>query len=49
MMVVLQVVLENDEIKLDWMFRYSIMQDIVRVSCRSKVIGQWLNWEKVKG
>ncbi|GFO26482.1 guanylate cyclase [Plakobranchus ocellatus] len=23
-------VLENDEIKLDWMFRYSIMQDIVR-------------------
>lgn len=27
-----QDVLENDEIKLDWMFRYSIMQDIVRVS-----------------
>ncbi|XP_055883418.1 atrial natriuretic peptide receptor 1-like isoform X3 [Biomphalaria glabrata] len=26
----LQDVLENDEIKLDWMFRYSIMQDIVR-------------------
>ncbi|GFR93800.1 guanylate cyclase [Elysia marginata] len=23
-------VLENDQIKLDWMFRYSIMQDIVR-------------------
>ncbi|GFN88712.1 guanylate cyclase [Plakobranchus ocellatus] len=26
----LQDVLENDQIKLDWMFRYSIMQDIVR-------------------
>ncbi|KAK3733152.1 hypothetical protein RRG08_046076 [Elysia crispata] len=26
----LQDVLENEEIKLDWMFRYSIMQDIVR-------------------
>ncbi|ESP00406.1 hypothetical protein LOTGIDRAFT_140809 [Lottia gigantea] len=26
----LQDVLENDEIQLDWMFRYSIMQDIVR-------------------
>ncbi|RUS81233.1 hypothetical protein EGW08_011027, partial [Elysia chlorotica] len=26
----LQDVLENDKIKLDWMFRYSIMQDIVR-------------------
>ncbi|KAK3747649.1 hypothetical protein RRG08_024796 [Elysia crispata] len=26
----LQDVLENDAIKLDWMFRYSIMQDIVR-------------------
>lgn len=25
-------VLENEQIKLDWMFRYSIMQDIVRVS-----------------
>ncbi|XP_076439161.1 atrial natriuretic peptide receptor 1-like [Babylonia areolata] len=26
----LQDVLENEQIKLDWMFRYSIMQDIVR-------------------
>ncbi|ESP02584.1 hypothetical protein LOTGIDRAFT_237906 [Lottia gigantea] len=26
----LQDVLENDQIKLDWMFRYSIMQDILR-------------------
>ncbi|CAG5131488.1 unnamed protein product [Candidula unifasciata] len=26
----LQDVLENEEIKLDWMFRYSVMQDIVR-------------------
>ncbi|XP_052826119.1 atrial natriuretic peptide receptor 1 [Octopus bimaculoides] len=26
----LQDILENDEIKLDWMFRYSLMQDIVR-------------------
>ena len=31
----LQDVLENDEIKLDWMFRYSIMQDIVRVSSKT--------------
>lgn len=27
-----QDVLENEQIKLDWMFRYSLMQDIVRVS-----------------
>lgn len=28
----LQDVLENEQIKLDWMFRYSLMQDILRVS-----------------
>jgi serine/threonine protein kinase len=28
----LQDILENDLIKLDWMFRYSLMHDIVKVS-----------------
>lgn len=27
----LQDILENDQIKLDWMFRYSLMHDIVKV------------------
>lgn len=27
----LQDILENEEIKLDWMFRYSLMHDIVKV------------------
>lgn len=26
----LQDILENDEIKLDWMFRYSLMHDIIK-------------------
>ncbi|KAK3762336.1 hypothetical protein RRG08_005586, partial [Elysia crispata] len=33
----LQDVLENEQIKLDWMFRYSIMQDIVRVGLSVKL------------
>ena len=36
---VFQDVLENEQIKLDWMFRYSIMQDIVRVSVRERYRG----------
>lgn len=28
----LQDILENDQFKLDWMFKFSLMQDIVRVS-----------------
>lgn len=28
----LQDILENDQIKLDWMFKISLMHDIVRVS-----------------
>lgn len=28
----LQDILENDQFKLDWMFRYSLMHDIVKVS-----------------
>lgn len=28
----LQDILENDQIKLDWMFKLSLMHDIVRVS-----------------
>lgn len=28
----LQDILENEQIKLDWMFRYSLMHDIVKVS-----------------
>lgn len=27
----LQDILENEQIKLDWMFRYSLMHDIVKV------------------
>lgn len=27
----LQDILENDQFKLDWMFRYSLMHDIVKV------------------
>ena len=30
----LQDILENEQIKLDWMFRYSLMHDIVKVSSR---------------
>jgi atrial natriuretic peptide receptor A len=29
----LQDILENHEIKLDWMFKLSLMHDIVKVSC----------------
>lgn len=29
----LQDILENDQFKLDWMFRYSLMHDIVKVVC----------------
>ena len=28
----LEDILENEEIKLDWMFKYSLMHDIVKVS-----------------
>jgi serine/threonine protein kinase len=28
----LQDILENEQIKLDWMFRYSLMHDIVKVN-----------------
>lgn len=31
----LQDILENDQIKLDWMFKISLMHDIVRVSFKS--------------
>lgn len=30
----LQDILENHEIKLDWMFKLSLMHDIVKVSCK---------------
>lgn len=31
----LQDILENDQFKLDWMFKFSLMQDIVRVSTKN--------------
>ena len=31
----LQDILENEQFKLDWMFKFSLMQDIVRVSMKS--------------
>lgn len=33
----LQDILENDQIKLDWMFKISLMHDIVRVSPKNKL------------
>ena len=30
----LQDILENEQFKLDWMFKFSLMQDIVRVSMK---------------
>lgn len=33
----LQDILENEQIKLDWMFKLSLMHDIVRVSFRIRV------------
>ncbi|ESP01159.1 hypothetical protein LOTGIDRAFT_176453, partial [Lottia gigantea] len=39
-------VLENEKISLDWMFRYSIMQDIVRVSVISICNGTRVGYSK---
>ena len=36
----LEDILANDQIKLDWMFRYSLMHDIVKV-CRSFFLVLW--------
>lgn len=52
----LQDILENDNIQLDWMFRYSLMHDIIRVSSKNdmlififKVLFEWRinNWPVV--
>jgi serine/threonine protein kinase len=41
----LQDILENEQFKLDWMFRYSLMHDIVKV-CR---FTSTFTWEAVRG
>lgn len=39
----LQDILENDQIKLDWMFKLSLMHDITRVRIKSFTIVTLLN------
>ncbi|MGH0114825.1 UNVERIFIED_CONTAM: hypothetical protein FKN15_055749 [Acipenser sinensis] len=39
----LQDIMENESINLDWMFRYSLINDIVKVSVGAPVlIGSWV-------
>ncbi len=42
----LQDIIENDDIRLDWLFKKSLLLDLVNVSCAEllpECVGSWLD------
>jgi len=45
--VVLQDIIEDDEIKLDWFFKASMISDLVNVSSCNLLLSEYFTWLRI--